>query len=71
LQRGFGGKDMSGKIPGMFEPDEVVRIALEQLPIGPAYVFPAGTEAENAEQVTAARRQRLDAVTELAKMMVD
>jgi short-subunit dehydrogenase len=71
LQRGFGGQDMAGNIPGLFEPDEVVRISLEQLSVGPSYVFPAGTELENAEQVTAARRQRVDAVTEFTKMMFD
>lgn len=69
LQRGLGGRDIAGKLPGLFEPLEVVQTALQQLAIGPCYVFPAGPEAENAEAVTRQRRARVEEVSKIAEMI--
>lgn len=68
FQRSSGGVDTS-KVPGLFEPELVVDTALAQLAIGPCYIFPAGTEAHNADEVTAQRRQRVEAVTEFTKAL--
>src|SRR3984957_10395620 len=51
---------------GVYDPQEVVRIALEYLPVGPTYVFPLGPH-ENAAALNEARRARLLAVAEITK----
>jgi short-subunit dehydrogenase len=51
---------------GVYDPKEVVRIALEYLPVGPTYVFPLGPH-ENAAALNEARRARLLAVAEITK----
>ena len=51
---------------GVYDPQEVVRIALQYLPIGPTYVFPLGPH-ESASALNEARRARLLAVTEITK----
>lgn len=67
LRRGFGGGEPPPGLPHIFSAREVVRTALEQLPIGPCYVFPAGPEQDTAEAVTAARRQRVASVMEISR----
>jgi len=54
------------KAQGIYDPKDVVRIALEYLPIGPTYVFPLGPH-ENADTLNEARRSRLLAVAEITK----
>lgn len=54
------------KPQGVYDPKDVVRIALEYLPIGPTYVFPLGPH-ESAEALNKARRTRLLAVAEITK----
>jgi short-subunit dehydrogenase len=54
------------KAEGIYDPKDVVRIALEYLPIGPTYVFPLGPH-ENVDELNEARRSRLLAVTEITK----
>ncbi len=51
---------------GVYDPKEVVRTALQYLPVGPTYVFPLGPH-ESAEVLNDARRARLLAVTEFTK----
>ncbi len=51
---------------GVYDPKDVVRIALDFLPIGPTYVFPLGPH-ENADVLNEVRRTRLLAVTEITK----
>jgi len=51
---------------GIYDPKEVVRIALQYLPIGPTYVFPLGPH-ESADVLNEARRARLLGVTEITK----
>ena len=51
---------------GVYDPKDVVRIALDYLPIGPTYVFPLGPH-ESAEVLNEVRRTRLLAVTEITK----
>lgn len=68
LQRGLGGKS-GGEIPGMFEADEVVETALRQLANGPCYIFPAGPEADRAEEVAVQRRERVQAVARISEAM--
>jgi short-subunit dehydrogenase len=54
------------KAQGIYDPKDVVRIALEYLPIGPTYVFPLGPH-ESADTLNEARRSRLLAVAEITK----
>jgi uncharacterized protein len=54
------------KPDGVYDPKDVVRIALQYLPTGPTYVFPLDP-GEDAEVVNAARRARLLTVTEITK----
>jgi short-subunit dehydrogenase len=71
LRQGFG-EDMDvSRLPAMVEPDELVRIALEQLPEGPCYIFPAGPEEGIAGEVTERRRARVEAATEIARAMFE
>jgi uncharacterized protein len=51
---------------GVYDPKEVVKIALEHLPAGPTYVFPLGPH-QNAEALNEERRSRLLAVAEITK----
>jgi uncharacterized protein len=51
---------------GVYDPKDVVKIALEHLPIGPTYVFPLGPH-QNAEVLNEERRSRLLAVAEITK----
>jgi short-subunit dehydrogenase len=51
---------------GVYDPKEVVKIALEYLPVGPSYVFPLGPH-QNAETLNEERRSRLLAVAEVTK----
>jgi uncharacterized protein len=50
----------------VWDPKDVVRIALEYLPIGPTYVFPLGPH-ESAAALNETRRARLLAVAEITK----
>jgi short-subunit dehydrogenase len=52
------------KPEGVYAPQDVVRIALQYLPVGPTYVFPLGPH-EEAEALNAVRRTRLLAVAEI------
>jgi uncharacterized protein len=54
------------KPQGVYDPKDVVRIALEYLPTGPTYVFPLGPH-ESADVLNEARRTRLLAVAEITK----
>jgi uncharacterized protein len=54
------------KADGVYDPKDVVRIALDFLPTGPTYVFPIGPH-ENAETLNEVRRTRLLAVAEITK----
>jgi uncharacterized protein len=51
---------------GVYDPKDVVKIALEHLPLGPTYVFPLGPH-QNAEVLNEERRSRLLAVAEITK----
>jgi short-subunit dehydrogenase len=51
---------------GVYDPKEVVKIALEHLPAGPTYVFPLGPH-QNADALNEERRSRLLAVAEITK----
>jgi len=51
---------------GVYDPKDVVKIALEHLPTGPTYVFPLGPH-QNAEVLNEERRSRLLAVAEITK----
>jgi uncharacterized protein len=51
---------------GVYDPKEVVKIALEHLPAGPTYVFPLGPH-QNAPALNEERRSRLLAVAEITK----
>jgi uncharacterized protein len=51
---------------GVYDPKDVVKIALEHLPIGPTYVFPLGPH-QHAEVLNEERRSRLLAVAEITK----
>jgi short-subunit dehydrogenase len=51
---------------GVYDPKEVVKIALEHLPVGPTYVFPLGPH-QNADALNEERRSRLLAVAEITK----
>jgi short-subunit dehydrogenase len=52
------------KPQGVYDPKDVVRIALQYLPVGPTYVFPLGPH-EEAEALNEVRRARLLAVAEI------
>ncbi len=69
LQRTLG--DLVDKIPGVLHADDVVRVSLEQLNIGPIHIFPTGIPGDDAEAIMAARKGRIDNVLQLAKVMFD
>lgn len=69
LRRGFGDRPIPNNLPSMFSAHDVVRTALEELPKGPCYIFPAGPEQNTAAQVTVARRERVEAVMNIAKQI--
>jgi len=54
------------KPEGVYDPKDVVRTALQHLPVGPIYVFPLGPH-ETADALNEARRSRLLAVTEITE----
>ena len=54
------------KPQGVYDPKDVVKIALQYLPVGPAYVFPLGPH-QNADVLNEERRSRLLAVAEITK----
>jgi short-subunit dehydrogenase len=54
------------KPEGVYDPKDVVRTALQHLPVGPTYVFPLGPH-EAADALNEARRSRLLAVTEITE----
>jgi short-subunit dehydrogenase len=56
------------KVPGLFEPEDVVRTALERLPHGPTVMFPFGPDAPNATAFEKGRRARAESMVEAAKM---
>jgi uncharacterized protein len=51
---------------GVYDPKDVVRIALQYLPVGPTYVFPLGPH-ETADALNEVRRTRLLAVAEITE----
>jgi short-subunit dehydrogenase len=54
------------KPQGVYDPKDVVRTAIQHLPVGPTYVFPLGPH-ETADALNEARRTRLLAVTEITE----
>jgi len=56
------------KVPGLFEPEDVVRTLLARLPDGPTHVFAFGPDAPNASQIEKSRRDRVAVVRDMAKM---
>jgi short-subunit dehydrogenase len=54
------------KPEGVYDPKDVVRIALQYLPVGPTYVFPLGPH-ETADALNEVRRTRLLAVAEITE----
>jgi len=54
------------KPQGVYDPKDVVRIALQYLPVGPTYVFPLGPH-ETADALNETRRTRLLAVAEVTE----
>jgi short-subunit dehydrogenase len=54
------------KPQGVYDPKDVVKIALQYLPAGPSYVFPLGPH-QNADVLNEERRSRLLAVAEITK----
>ena len=55
-------------LPGLYDPDEVVRTLLARLPDGPTHVFPFGPDAPRAGEIEQARRERVAAMVEASKM---
>lgn len=64
LRAALAARDL--KPQGVYDPKEVVQIALRHLPLGPAYVFPLGPQ-QDAAALNEERRSRLLAVTEITK----
>jgi short-subunit dehydrogenase len=56
------------KVPGLFEPQDVVHTALERLADGPTVIFPFGPDAPDAAAFEKARRTRAESMIEAAKM---
>src|SRR5882757_6742570 len=54
------------KPQGVYDPKDVVQIALQCLPAGPSYVFPLGPH-QDADTLNEERRSRLLAVAEITK----
>jgi short-subunit dehydrogenase len=54
------------KPQGVYDPKDVVQIALQYLPAGPSYVFPLGPH-QDADTLNEERRSRLLAVAEITK----
>lgn len=69
LHRTLG--DLAHAIPGVLDADYVVRTSLENLNIGPIYIFPTGIPGDDHEAIMAARKQRIDNVLALAKAMFE
>jgi short-subunit dehydrogenase len=57
------------KTQGLFDPAHVVESALNRLEQGPTLLFPFGPEAESAEAIAMARRERILEVTRLSAAM--
>ena len=55
-------------VPGLFEPDDVARTLIEKLPQGPIHIFPFGPEAEKTAEIEQQRRDRIETMSEAAKM---
>jgi uncharacterized protein len=54
------------KPEGVYDPKDVVRIALQYLPVGPTYVFPLGPH-EDADALNEVRRTRVLTVAEITE----
>ncbi len=67
LQRLLARHDL--KVPGIYDPEQVVATLLATLPYGPIHIFPFGPEADLAAQIEQARRQRVVTMTEASKMI--
>jgi short-subunit dehydrogenase len=54
------------KPEGVYDPKDVVRVALQYLPVGPTYVFPLGPH-EDADALNEVRRTRVLTVAEITE----
>lgn len=70
LRRAAGEMIDAGMFPDLYQPDEVVRMALEALPEGPCLVFPVDTEKDNWQEVMAARRNRAEVGGQASRRMM-
>lgn len=66
LQAGLASRGVM--IPGLHDPDEVVRTLLARLGDGPTHVFALGIADEQTASIEAARRERVTRMLEIAKM---
>ncbi len=66
LQAGLARRDL--QVPGIYDPDDVVRTILDGLDDGPLRIFGFGPEAAKAAATEAARRDRATLMVEVAKM---
>jgi len=56
------------KIPGIYDPADVVKTLLARLPDGPTHIFAFGPDAPDAPRIEAARRARVKVMHEASKM---
>jgi short-subunit dehydrogenase len=66
LQRVLAKRDLA--VPGLYDPEQVVRTLLNRLPDGPTHIFPFGPDAPHAAAIESARRKRAVTMIETAKM---
>jgi short-subunit dehydrogenase len=59
------------KLPGIYEPLDVVRTVIGTLGAGPAVLFGFGPDAAEADEIVAKRRKRLETVSAMTKMFFD
>ena len=66
LHRCLSGRGLT--VPGLYDPEEVVRSLIRALPDGPLKIFPFGPGAADAAMIERARRDRAESMIEIAKM---
>ncbi|HEY8386855.1 MAG TPA: SDR family NAD(P)-dependent oxidoreductase [Porticoccaceae bacterium] len=71
LRRAAGAMIDAGMFPDLYQPEEVVRMALEALPDGPCLVFPVDTEKDTWQEVMVARRTRAATAGQASRRLQD
>lgn len=69
LERNLGA--LADQIPSIYDPKEVVRESLEQLPTGRCYIYPTGIPDESGDDITQARRNRVEKAIALQKALFE